>query len=60
MLQQEDVDSSLVFKTNTQAKNKFSVLVRDEIIREIPLYLQALIPGNRTADTLILIVQCTW
>lgn len=32
MLQQEDVESSLVFKTNIQTKNKFFVLVREEII----------------------------
>lgn len=32
MLQQEDVESSVVFKTNTQTKNKFFVLVREEII----------------------------
>lgn len=60
MLQQEDVESSLVFKTNTQTKNKFFVLIREEIIWKILLYLQTPIPGNGTANTLGLIVQYTW
>lgn len=60
MLQQEDVENSLIFKTNTQTKNTFFVLVREEIIWKILLYLQTLIPGNGTTNTLGLIVQYTW